>query len=158
MRVTGLLYPSMWVVDLCEGTSQPKPKLASILVTKPPPRGWETSTTDVISHNFGGWRIQVKDSVPNEICPWVGDGCLLVMSLCDGESSHFSYVSPLFIEIQLTYNVVLIFAIQKSDSLSSVQFSSVMQSCLTLCNPMDCSTSDLPVHHQLPEFSQIHVH
>ena len=90
--------------------------------------------------------------------PWVGDGCLLVMSLCDGESSHFSYVSPLFIEIQLTYNVVLIFAIQKSDSLSSVQFSSVMQSCLTLCNPMDCSTSDLPVHHQLPEFTQIHVH
>ena len=90
--------------------------------------------------------------------PWVGDGCLLVMSLCDGESSHLSYVSPLFIEIQLTYNVVLISAIQKSDSLSSVQFSSVMQSCLTLCNPMDCSTSDLPVHHQLPEFTQIHVH
>ena len=90
--------------------------------------------------------------------PWVGDGCLLVMSLCDGESSHLSYVSPLFIEIQLTYNVVLISAIQKSDSLSSVQFSSVMQSCLTLCNPIDCSTSDLPVHHQLPEFTQIHVH
>ena len=32
------------------------------------------------------------------------------------------------------------------------------QSCLTLCNPMSCSTPGLPVHHQLPEFTQIHVH
>ena len=38
------------------------------------------------------------------------------------------------------------------------QFSSVMQSCPTLCDPMDYSTPDLPVHHQLPEFSEIHVH
>ena len=35
---------------------------------------------------------------------------------------------------------------------------SVAQSCLTLCNPMDCSTLGLPVHHQLLEFSQTHVH
>ena len=33
---------------------------------------------------------------------------------------------------------------------TSVQFNSVAQSCLTLCNPMDCSTPVLPVHHQLP--------
>ena len=39
-----------------------------------------------------------------------------------------------------------------------VQFSSVAQSCLTLCNPMDCSTPGLPVHHQLPEFTQTHTH
>ena len=39
-----------------------------------------------------------------------------------------------------------------------VQFSSVAQSCLTLCDPMDCSTPGLPVHHQLPEFTQTHVH
>ena len=36
----------------------------------------------------------------------------------------------------------------------SVQFSSVTQSCLTLCDPMDRSTSGLPVHHQLPEFTK----
>ena len=42
--------------------------------------------------------------------------------------------------------------------LSSVQFSSVTQSCPTLCNPMNCSTPGLPVHHQLPEFTQTHVH
>ena len=40
----------------------------------------------------------------------------------------------------------------------SVQFSSVTQSCLTLCNPMNRSMSGLPVHHQLPEFTQTHVH
>ena len=38
------------------------------------------------------------------------------------------------------------------------QFSSVAQLCLTLCNPMDCSTLGLPVHHQLPESTQTHVH
>ena len=40
----------------------------------------------------------------------------------------------------------------------SVQFSSVAQSCLTLCNPMNRSTPGLPVHHQLLEFTQTHVH
>ena len=38
------------------------------------------------------------------------------------------------------------------------QFSSVAQSCPTLCDPMDCSTLAFPVHHQLPEPAQIHVH
>ena len=41
---------------------------------------------------------------------------------------------------------------------SSVQFSSVAQSCLTLCDLMNHSTPGLPVHHQLPEFTQTHVH
>ena len=41
---------------------------------------------------------------------------------------------------------------------SSVQFSSVTQSCPTLCNPMNFSTPGLPVHQQLPEFTQTHVH
>ena len=40
----------------------------------------------------------------------------------------------------------------------SVQFSSVTQSCPTLCKPMNFSTSGLPVHHQLPEFTQTHAH
>ena len=41
---------------------------------------------------------------------------------------------------------------------TSVQFSSVTQSCPTLRDPMNCSTPGLPVHHQLPEFTQTHVH
>ena len=40
----------------------------------------------------------------------------------------------------------------------SVQFSSVSQSCPTLCDPMNRSTPGLPVHHQLPEFTETHVH
>ena len=40
----------------------------------------------------------------------------------------------------------------------SVQFSSVAQSCPTLCDPMNRSTPGLPVHHQLTEFTQTHVH
>ena len=39
-----------------------------------------------------------------------------------------------------------------------IQFSSVAQSCPTLCNPMDCSTPGFPVHYQLPEATQTHVH
>ena len=38
------------------------------------------------------------------------------------------------------------------------QFSSVSQSCLTFCNLMDCSTAGFPVHHQLLELAQTHVH
>ena len=41
---------------------------------------------------------------------------------------------------------------------SSVQFSSVAQSTPTLCDPMNRSTPGLPVHYQLPEFTQTHVH
>ena len=41
---------------------------------------------------------------------------------------------------------------------SSVQFSSVAQSCPTPCDPMNRSTPGLPVHHQLPEFTETHVH
>ena len=42
--------------------------------------------------------------------------------------------------------------------LCSVQFSSVTQSCLTLCDPIDCSTPGLPVSHQLPDPDRTHVH
>ena len=40
----------------------------------------------------------------------------------------------------------------------AIQFISVTQSCLTLCDPMDCSTPGFPVHHQLPKLTQTHVH
>ena len=50
------------------------------------------------------------------------------------------------------------FALMGPSWVTSVQFSSVAQSCPTLCDPMNCSTPGLPVHHQLPEFTQTHVH
>ena len=54
----------------------------------------------------------------------------------------------------LSYTVYLILHM----NIFSVQFSSVAQSCPTLCDPMNHSTPGLPVHHQLPEFTQTHVH
>ena len=63
---------------------------------------------------------------------------------------HFSLesCSPIFVV------VAYIFLVPSS---SSVQFSSVAQLCLTLCDPMDCRTPGLHVHHQFPEFMQTHV-
>ena len=46
----------------------------------------------------------------------------------------------------------------QSGYLTIFQFSSVTQSCPTLCDPMDCSTPGLPIHHQRPEFPQTQVH
>ena len=51
-----------------------------------------------------------------------------------------------------------IYAKANSPQFSSVQFSSVAQSCPTLCDLMNRSTPGLPVHHHLPEFTQTHVH
>ena len=53
------------------------------------------------------------------------------------------------------YTVHSLFRLASS---TSVQFSSVAKSCPTLCNLMDCSMPGLPVHYQLPEFTQTHVH
>ena len=47
---------------------------------------------------------------------------------------------------------------QKEKKIKTLPLSSVDQSCLTLCDPMDCSMPGLPVHRQLPEFTQTHVH
>ena len=58
------------------------------------------------------------------------------------------------------YTFVLIYIQQVLERViyASVQFSSVTQSCLTVCDPMNRSTPGLPVHHQLLEFTQTHVH
>ena len=68
------------------------------------------------------------------------------------DHENFSYSTSL----SNTYNIVYLFHISHSNEY--VVFSSVAQSCLTLCDPMNHSTPGLPVHHQLPEFTQTHVH
>ena len=50
--------------------------------------------------------------------------------------------------------VIAVYKILFRYVISSVQFNSVAQSCPTLCDPMNCRSSGLPVHHQLPEFTQ----
>ena len=64
-------------------------------------------------------------------------------------------------KLRPTQNIPLIgknYTLNTHLSFSSVQFSSVTQSCPTPCDPMNCSTPGLPVHHQLPEFIHTHVH
>ena len=63
-------------------------------------------------------------------------GCFLVFKI------HFKFI----------YNYFLVL------SMFLISLFSVVQLCPALCDTMDCSTLGFPVHHQLPEFAQIHVH
>ena len=54
--------------------------------------------------------------------------------------------------------IIILSIIFWSEYINSVMFSSIAQSCLTLCDPMDCITTGFPVHHQLPERGQTHVY
>ena len=79
------------------------------------------------------WLLWLK---LQKLC-WIGHLCLVP----DFRGNAFNF-SPLRIMFAM--------------GLSSVQFSSVAQLCPTLCDPMNCSTPGLPVHHQLLEFTQTH--
>ena len=63
-----------------------------------------------------------------------------------------------FLDNDDLYSRLWICFMYKSCILEKIQFSSVAQSCPTLCDPMNRSTPGLPVHHQLQEFTQTHVH
>ena len=65
---------------------------------------------------------------------------------------HLTRPSYLFLIVYVTLHSVGYL------SFIAIQFNSVAQLCPTLCNPMECSMPGLPVHHQLPEFMQTHVH
>ena len=69
-------------------------------------------------------------------------------------------VSGLIFRSLIHFQFIFVYGVRKCSNfiLLHVQFSSVAQSCTTLCNPMDYSTPGLPVHHQLPESTQTHVH
>ena len=77
-------------------------------------------------------------------------------------SAHRSEVSTTLLWLcSLWPEAIFVFKSQRWSPcfvIQSAQFSSVAQSCPTLCNPMNRSTPGLPVHHQLPEFTQTHVH
>ena len=83
------------------------------------------------------------------LCPWdfpgkkTGVGCDLLL--------RYIYI------YMYIYIYIYIYTYIHTHTHTSV-FSSVAQSCPTLCDPMNYSTPGLPVHHQLPEFTQIHVH
>ena len=93
--------------------------------------------------------------LPMNIQNWFPLGWIRWIS-CSTRDSQESSPTPQFkssnsLALSFLYSSALI-------SIHSVQFSSVAQSCPTLCDPMNHSTPGLPVHHQLPEFTQTHVH
>ena len=82
------------------------------------------------------------------LCPWDSPGKNTESSMIQGLNMHL-----------LNWQVGSLPLINWGSLLfTSVQFSSVAQLCLTLCDPMNRSTPGLLVHHQLPEFTQTHVH
>ena len=76
------------------------------------------------------------------------------------ENWHLSVWRSLLVFITLCphLNWTTVFRLNSENFSSSVQFSCVAQLCPTLCDPMDCSMPGFPVHHQLPELAQTHVH
>ena len=87
------------------------------------------------------------------------------LSLDSASKSSLQRISPMSSKVPESYSVTLPF-LNFLNSLGGCifflvfifQFSSVAQSCPALCDPMNRSTPGLPVHHQLPEFTQTHVH
>ena len=83
------------------------------------------------------WATELK-----LLCYWFSLEYFLILTRLIGENLIAALIAFLWLLVRF----------------SSVQFSSVTQSCLTLCDPMNRSTPGLPVHHQLREFTQTHVH
>ena len=90
--------------------------------------------------------------------------CLATFTTSDGlkKPGVFQVMWPFLLLEWVPWFFFLVFCIlswnRNLKVIVSVQFSSVAQSCPTLCNPMNRSTPGLPIHHQLPEFTETHVH
>ena len=90
------------------------------------------------------------------------------LNLVYASKSHYHYLKLLPINFSPDFCIYLLIVFLPPDqfdnfpftelvSCRSVQFSSVVQSCPTLCDPINCSMPGLPVHHQSPEFTQTHA-
>ena len=110
-----------------------------------------------------------RSAVSNSAIPWTAP-CQASLSITNSHSllklmsiksvmpsNHLTLCRPLLLLTSIFPNI-RVFSNESVLCISSVQFSSVAQLCPTLCDPMDCSMPGLPVHHQLPVFTQTHVH
>ena len=109
---------------------------------------------------WGGKACSTCESACLTSSSWSFGGCGLGDPLwetlffsCGQEDTHFA---PLWALRTVCWGKTV--RVRGSQCCWSFHFSSVAQSCLTLCDPMDCSTPGFPVHHQLLEFIQTHVH
>ena len=96
---------------------------------------WDIASSPALEWDLFHWLLVLRplDSRLNHTCSFLG----------------FQLVDPRTFPSHTHMSLFLI---------TNISVSSVAQSCPTLCNPMDCSVPGLPVHHQLLEFTQTHVH
>ena len=105
----------------------------------------------------------------NSVTPWTVD-CQAPLSMGFSRQEYWSGlpcpppedlpnpgIKPTFLTL-LHWQVGFLPLMPQPDPSVHIQFSSVAQSCPALCDPMNNTTPGLPVHHQLPEFTQTHVH
>ena len=100
-------------------------------------------------------QLTESSNVPKLSCSCIVTLILLI------QNPYFTFIYTLYFSIVIDEPLVSSenpqpFTGRKGRSMP--QFNSVAQSYLTLCDPMDCSTPGFPVHHQLPELAQTHVH
>ena len=106
----------------------------------------------------------LKKFTQNLLSKWMSK-CLSLHLYVYPSSYVYMHIAHLWMSLYLWLHILSFCSWKFGLGISSVviiwkvvQFSSVAQSCLTVCNPMDCSTPGLPGHHQLPELTQTHVH
>ena len=90
--------------------------------------------------------------------PFICDHSPKIYTLQKGKATHSKILAWRILGLYIVHGGRKEVDMTERLSFSRSQFSSVAQSGPTLCDPMDCNTPGLPVHHQLPEFTQTHVH
>ena len=94
---------------------------------------------------------------PFSVLSYISVKCLGSLAVCSRKNKK-KYIRIIFPEMEVSCAPLRCYVLTETVLCSSVQFSSVAQSCLTLCDPLNCSTPGLPVHHHLLEFTQTHVY
>ena len=119
--------------------------------------GHRGSVVQAVSERI--WQLRAASFLKWNMCLIVNVSILIISSFClkllnDLPGAHKKCSNC----VTWSSKLCMVWPLLDLCSFSSVQFSSVAQSGLTLCNPMNHSTPGLPIHHQLPESTQTHVH
>ena len=122
---------------------------------------YKTKCFNSLENLFGG-RFIPKFYTFTDVC-WLWIKPLLLCSMtCQDDHRWLIQQSVGFLRASWSHETTELLLLRSIEppwfSLFLVQFSSVAQSCPTLCDPMDCSMPGLPVHHQPPELTQTHVY
>ena len=126
---------------------------------------WHASVHGVPKRHKWVTELTVGNHLPNISLALIFPRGLhwFLLDMPDQSKTNSFFPSPnssLKLQLTLTSSLIVTFSVKRYlySLCSSVQFSSVAQSCPTLCDPMNRSTPGLPVHHHLREFTQTHVH